>query len=71
MTITELLNEAYPPEFVNKIDFALPLDWVNKVKELGINPVGKFVWSYNESLMGRPLCLTEALFKIMKKEREG
>jgi len=36
---------------LKNIDSAIPLEWSNKMRELGVNPWW-YVWSYNENRIG-------------------
>jgi hypothetical protein len=48
-TIKELAEEKYPGQ---TYDFALPLDWVNRMRSRGLEPVGHFVSLYPNNLPG-------------------
>jgi len=47
-------------------DTAIPLEWANKVRELGIDPTW-YVWNYGINKFGAPLNLAE-LYILHKEE---
>ncbi len=69
MTKSEILIELYGT--TNHVDLAIPQVWVDKIRDLGVDP-RFFVWSYRENKnFGEPLNLLEqyALHLIEKSEK--
>ena len=59
MNKRELVELLLTKEDQNKIDYAYPQQWADKMRELGVQPEW-FVWSYiNDAFSGAPLNLAE------------
>ena len=56
---------------LSSFDYALPQDWVDKVKTMGIDPVPFYVWSYDtpgSTVFGKPLNLAEEFYRQKAEE---
>ena len=66
MTIS--VDEAAQALGLRSYDTALPQDWVNDfTKVTGVNPYGRFVWSYDGAgIFGTPVALDEEAKKLLR-----
>jgi hypothetical protein len=64
MTKQEIAELVFTKDQLRNIDFAIPMEWADKMRDMGVQPFW-YVWSYNEHrISGAPVNLAE---KFMEK----
>ena len=58
-TVGETVSEHLPSGM--SFDYAVPQDWADNMRGLGVDPWGRFVWLYDDvaPIMGRPYLITD------------
>ena len=68
MTVSELAISMLPEKDHNSFDCALPQYWVDEmISYINFDPVGHFVWLYDDSVFGRPFALDKDAKDALKK----